>query len=150
MRTHKIVAFMQNPWFPVGTKREHVDRYRTDQEFHRRLLACTMSGTRLLQAFGPHMFEMIHWDNVAPEAAVEASGKTDVNPDHVEKVISEVEPELIISFGKLAEEALDNSILAENIPYMCCHHPNARGHTQAELQEFAISVCSKLEQMELE
>lgn len=146
----KILALMQNPWFPPGTNKEHIDRYRTDQEFHRWLLARTMSGARLLQAFGPAMFAQIHWDNVAPEAAVEAAGVTDKDPDYVERLIHELRPDLIISFGRLAEEVLDGSILAVNIPYMCCHHPNARGQTQQDLADFAVEVQQKIEEMKLE
>jgi hypothetical protein len=146
----KILAFMQNPWFPPSTRREYVDRYRTDQEFHKYLLARTMSGQRLLQAFGPEMFDSIHWDNVAPEAAEEASGKTDIDHEHVERVILHVMPDLIISFGKLAEEALDGSIYAIKIPYMCCHHPNARGYTMADLAQFAVDVQQKIEEMKLQ
>lgn len=145
----KIVAFMQNPWFPPGTQRAHVDRYRTDQEFHQRLLSRTMSGGRLLQAFGPDTFSKIWWDNVAPEAAEEAAGQTEIDYDHVERVIHTQKPDLIISFGALAERALDNSIGAIEIPYMCCHHPNARGKTVSDLAQFAIDVQQKIEELRL-
>jgi hypothetical protein len=149
MKDPKILAFMQNPWFEPGTRPEITDKYRTDQEFHRRLLARTMSGGRLLQAFGPDMFGKIWWDNVAPAAAFEAAGKTDVDAQHVERVINEVRPDLIITFGILAEEAVDNSILATDIDYMCCHHPNARHHTVSELMNFAIDVQQWVERWRL-
>ncbi len=64
-----VVAFLQNPWFPPGTRKGVVDRYTLDQDFHKRLLANTMSGRRLLQAFGQEDFKKIWWDNVSPEPA---------------------------------------------------------------------------------
>ena len=140
MNHPKITAFMQNPWFSPGTRPEIIDRYKTDQEFHRRLLAQTMSGGRLLNAFGPEMFNRIHWDNVAPNAAVEAAGETDLDMNHVESVIEKTAPNLIITFGKLAEEAMEKSILAVTIDYMVCHHPNARGKTAGDLGQFAVEV----------
>ncbi len=140
MKEPQILAFMQNPWFPAGTQKEVIDKYRTNQEFHRRLLARCMSGNRLLTAFGPKMFNAIWWDNVAPLAAVEAAGVTDINMQHVESTIAEVKPDMIICFGKIAEKALEQSILAINIDFLCCHHPDARGYSQIDLGQFAVEV----------
>ena len=149
MNEPNILAFMQNPWFPEGTKPEIIDKYRTDQEFHQRLLVRTMSGGRLLQAFGPSMFSSIHWDNVAPTAAVEAAGKEDVDMEHVEKVISTIKPDVILVFGKHAEETLEDSIQRGEIPVLVCHHPNARGKTMGDLAQFAIEVCLWMDQWRL-
>jgi uracil-DNA glycosylase len=143
----KILVFLQNPWFPPGTAKQHIDRYTTDQEFHRRLLAGTMTGQRLRQAFGETMFRDIWWDNVAPAAAEVSTGVTEIDEEHVERVIKQVKPDLIISFGKLAEDALDGSIAAEPIPYMCCHHPNARHKTTQDLCEFAVEVQQSIERL---
>ena len=146
----KVLAFMQNPWFPVDTKKEHVDRYITDQEFHQRILARSMSGGRLLQAFGPTMFGKIWWDNVAPAAAVEAAGKTDIDMIHVERIISEVKPGLILTFGNLAKDALEDSIQGDKIPRLHCHHPNARHKTMADLGQFGVEVSAWLEERHME
>jgi len=137
----KILAFMQNPWFAPGTPREKIDKYRTNQEFHQRTLLETMSGQRLVNAFGPLVFAAIHWDNVAPGASEEASGVTEVDQEHISRVITEVQPVLILTFGNLAEEALKSSIHADRIDLMACHPPNARHKTQADLGEFAIRVA---------
>lgn len=136
----KILAFMQNPWFPPGTTKEIVDRYRTDQQFHQKLLRRTMSGNRLLQAFGPKMFEEIHWDNVAPNHVPEPHLKSDIEMMHVERIIKQVNPDLILTFGNLAREAVEGSLLRANRPMMHCHHPNARHKTMNDLAQFAMSV----------
>jgi len=135
----KIVAFMQNPWFPPGTQKRHVELYNTDQDFHRTLLANTMSGKRLKQAF-KSMFDQIYWDNVAPAAAEEACGKTDVDIEWVEKVIAQQRPDLILTFGTLAKDALAEAIVPTACRVMSCHHPNARFRTQADLDTFAGEV----------
>jgi len=150
MNQPKIIAFMQNPWFTIETPRTVVDKYKTDQEFHKRILLETMSGQRLINAFGPTVFHAIHWDNVAPEAAPEADGETEIDPSHVEKVISVIEPDLIITFGNLAKSALKNSILAEDIHVMNCHHPNARYKTAGDLGEFAIRVSEWCDQWRID
>jgi hypothetical protein len=140
MKYPNITAFLQNPWFPPGTRRETIDKYTTDAEFHRRVLARSMSGQRLVMAFGRDFYDRIHWDNVAPTAAEQSAGITDVDHEHVERVISETDPHLIITFGKIAEEALKGRLRAE-IPHYACFHPNARGRTSAELSQFAIWVA---------
>jgi len=150
MKQPRILAFMQNPWFEPGTRPEIIDRYKTDQEFHRRLLARTMSGQRLLTAFGPTMFMEIWWDNVAPKAAVEAAGVTDIDMQHVDKLICDYKPDIILAFGKLAEKALDNSFYAELIPYFCCHHPNARGYTMLDLAAFAVQITDWINEWRLQ
>jgi len=134
-----IVAFMQNPWFPPGTQREVIDRYKTDQEFHRRLLRETMSGYRLHQAFGD-LFDRIHWDNVAPEAVDHPKKRSPVNVKHVDNVILTVKPNLILTFGEVAREAIADSIAAIRIKTMYCHHPNARYKFQADLDYFGQQV----------
>jgi hypothetical protein len=143
-----IMAFMQNPWFPYGTEKGIIDRYRTNQEFHRRLLSESMSGQRLLMAFGREWFERIWWDNVAPEAADEPRKKTPVDMKHVEAMIQIVKPDLILTFGKMAQEALDTSAGAISKKLMYCHHPNARFRTQSELDQFAQEVFDWVNLME--
>lgn len=141
MKHPKILAFMQNAWFPPGTERGIIERYQTDQEFHRRLLAMTMSGGRLLSAFGHDMYNQIWWDNVSPTHTETPSGLSAADMQHVELTIKTYQPDVIITFGKSAEEALDQSIMAMDIDYMCCHHPNARHKTSADLADFAIQVA---------
>jgi hypothetical protein len=134
-----ITAFLQNPWFRPGTPKELIFRYNTDQVFHRHLLARCMTGSRLNQAFGT-LYESIHWDNVAPHAATEAAGKTDIDMIHVEKVLKATSPDLILTFGNHAKEALAGSIQRGDTPMLHCHHPNARGKTVNDLCQFGVEV----------
>ncbi len=135
-----ITAFMQNPWFPLGTDLKHIEMYTTNQEFHRRILARSMSGGRLVQAFGPELFNKIWWDNVAPVAADHSSGVTEVDNNHVAVIVEKTKPDLIITFGVIAMGAIHRCLYADGIQKMNCHHPNARHRTAAELADFAIRV----------
>jgi uracil-DNA glycosylase len=145
----KIVAFMQNPWSPPGTDKRHVQLYSTNQDFHRRLLRGTMSGNRLQQAFGS-LFDTIWWDNASPEAADAPEGKTRADSDHIIRVLKEQQPDIVITFGTMAKEALievigsTRHLRAFKSPHlMCCHHPNARYRTQQDLNDFAMLVITK-------
>jgi hypothetical protein len=129
-----ILAFLQSPSesiFPPGTAQRVIDEYRNNQEYHRKMLKASMSGHRLAMAFGS-LFNEIIWDNVAP------NGQPDLK--HVEMSIQKHSPYLILTFGVVAEETLDHSVGALPLKVMCCHHPNARFKTQADLDHFANKV----------
>lgn len=135
-----IVAFMQNPWFPPGTEPAVKHAYRTLQDFHKKVLRSTMSGQRLLMAFGEEYYERIWWDNIAPEPADHPRGKTKVDMKHVDTLIEIWKPQLVLTFGSVAGEAIDGSLMCLHRKVMKCHHPNAMGRTQAELDNFAQDV----------
>ena len=128
---------MQNPWFREGTPPEWVTRYRDDQIFHRRVLGNSMSGKRLRQAFG-ELYEEIHWDNSNWRAVDKASGLMLPDYEHIENVIGREHPNLIVCFGKVAWEAVRR--FDPPAPTWECHHPNARGRTQEDLNKFAEMV----------
>lgn len=134
-----IVAFLQNPWFPPGTDKELIYAYKTKQEVHRKLLKETMTGYRLHQAFGS-LYDEIHWDNVAPEAVDHPKKTSPVDMQHVEGIISVLRPNLILTFGEVARQAIESSIAAIKTKTMACHHPNARYRFQADLDYFAQQV----------
>ncbi len=135
-----IVAFMQNPWFPQGTAEKHIIRYRDDQDFHRRLLANTMSGRRLREAFRD-WFDKIWWDNADwhPDWYLQ---KLRADQEHIIQVIEMCNPELVISFGSIANEAIGLICIGHfpELPHLRCHHPNARHKTQHDLDIFAQDV----------
>ena len=133
----KIVAFMQNPWFKPGTDEKWIIEYRDNQDFHRRVLSMSMSGKRLEAAFGD-LFKEIHWDNSNWRAADQASGKMEADYEHIERVIDREKPNLVICFGKVAWEAVRQ--FDPPVPIWECHHPNARGRTQEDLNKFAEMV----------
>ncbi len=138
----EIVAFLQNPWFPMDTADRHILLYRDDQDFHRRLLVQTMTGRRLYEAFGD-WFAQIHWDNANWRPVWMPGGKQSFDPFWMSSVIGTQKPKLIITFGREAQMGLDAITWphGDEIPdFLYCHHPNARFKTQADLAMFALKV----------
>lgn len=146
----KIVAFLQNPWFPPGTAERHIIAYRDNQAFHRRLLEGTMSGKRLREAF-EDLYEVIHWDNTNWRPAYMASGREEPDHQHMIDVLQREKPDLVLCFGNQARDAMRalNRLANRNDPFLVCHHPNARHRTQMDLNNFAILVRSKIHEHEL-
>ena len=122
---------------------EVVDKYKTEQEFHRKLLSQSMSGARLKVAFGGYWFEQIWWDNANPNIADYLNGRLDPSVPHIERVVMEQKPTLIITFGRQAEIGLSMSVASIKIKVMSCHHPNARYKTQVDLDNFAQTVIQE-------
>jgi hypothetical protein len=141
-----IVAFLQNPWFKPGTSDRVIHTYRDDQRYHRKVLSMCMTGRRLMEAFGD-LYEQIHWDNTNWRPAYMANGKTDPDYGWMRTVIANQKPKLILCFGNQAKEAyieLGCCYLECEIPYLTCHHPNARFRTQQDLNHFALTVRHKV------
>lgn len=137
-----IVAFLQNPWFRPGTSQHHIELYRDNQEFHRKVLAMSMSGRRLVRAFGD-LYDKIHWSNTSWRAAERASGRMPTDIAYMSEVISAQNPELILCFGRQAHDAcMEMRMMSSRwkIPYLSCHHPNAYGKFQSDLNMFADAV----------
>lgn len=135
-----IVAFLQNPWFPPGTDERHLTNYQIDVDFRRRVLSMSMTGKRLVEAFGQEWYHKIWWDNANPVAAEKASGALIPNETHIKMVVEQQKPELILTFGILARDGLHRALWLTDmtwIPLLHCHHPNARVRTQDDLNNFA-------------
>jgi hypothetical protein len=144
-KRYPVVAFMQNPWFKPGISQRHIDMYTHDQDFHRRVLAQSMSGKRLMQAFGEY-YDNIWWDNANPIPVFQSNGRQDPNIYHMMGVISKFAPLVVMTVGQQAYqgmqliEKMEHEVRLPNYIRRHCHHPNARGRTQQELNDFASMV----------
>ena len=133
----KVLAFLQNPWFPEGTKEEHIEKYRTDDKFRRRVLAMSETGKRLLKAFGEETYDEIVWDNVAPAHTSHSRGITPADPDHIQAAITSNNPDLVLVFGIHAAKALKGLWYGET---KACPHPMKTGMRISTLVDFAMEV----------
>lgn len=141
-----VVAFMQNPWWKSGARRARARRYNSDQAYHKRVLLLSMSGRRLMRAFGRREYWAIWWEN----ASLQYENFHGYNPGydlrHILKVLREQRPGVVLTFGNVAREgvrvAVDEVLRWDErrMRVMGCHHPNARHRTQADLDEFARKV----------
>lgn len=144
----KVVAFLQNPWFKPDTPNHVIRLYREDADYRRRVLALSMSGRRLESAFGP-FFSDIHWDNANP---LHGNTPGHVSPPdllHIERVLRELQPGAVLLFGGNASRGYE-FVLAKcqdlydlKTPYHCFPHPNARGLTQFQINEFAEQIINR-------
>lgn len=136
----KIVAFLQESWLPEGTIKEVVDRYTTNRAFRSRMFRNTVPGRRLVQAFGSQEVEKIWWDQVIPTPSYNAAGITASNAAHIDRVINEQNPDLILCFGNQAANAIKRSAGSIRRKVMVCHHPTSRCKNQSDLDKFALDV----------
>ena len=149
-----VVAFLQNCWFKPGTNPELIRRYLTDQKFRRLILARSMSGGRLLRAFGEDDYRRIWWDNASEYVASTSPGKSAADTEHKKRVLHQVMPRGILCFGSIASVGMDSLVmrhkqetgmnfLPENVLWHYFPHPNARGLRQSQLDEFAREIKSR-------
>ncbi len=142
--SYRVVAFLQNCWFRPGTSHRMIDLYLTDQSFRRKVLAMSMTGRRLKTAFADK-FPDIWWDNASQFVADYSSGCNTADPIHMEAVLQQIKPVGIVTFGRIANEGMLN-IARTQWPIPKWHyfpHPNARGLTQAQINEFAAEILSR-------
>lgn len=132
-----VLAFLQNPHFIPGTPENIIEFYRDDPDYHRDILAASMSGARIKKAFGK-LFKEIIWDNANWRPGTRASTKMPADPEHMQRQIDKYHPTLIITFGTEARDAL--LAVTYDCPVLHCHHPNARFKTQKDLEYFANQV----------
>lgn len=140
-----IVAFLQNPYFKAGTSDTIIMRYRDDQNFHRRILAHSNTGRRLQMAFGD-MYDKIHWDNANWRHTTVAAGKRPPDPEHIDRVLTLKQPDVVIAFGRVAEGAVATLVAKFGIKLVSCTHPSAFGNTMQVLNDFARLIRKEYSQ----
>jgi len=140
----KILAFMQNAWFPPGTPQRIIDRYHDDSEFHIKVLSKTMSGRRLMKALGDELYKKIIWDNTTREVASQPSGNPGADLMYMRQRILAHKPDAIIAVGQVAYDAMikmrKEDPVKHNFARILMPHPNKRGITSDELKEEARKV----------
>lgn len=123
-----------------------VDNYMTNQGYRRRILANSMVGKSLEQAFGKK-FNDIYWDNANPD---HTSTSLAADLQHVKKILVEKKPMVVLCFCASAIFAMRyyKPIQAEtpdlyNLPpleYEYCPLPYTRQITQFQLNEYAQKI----------
>jgi len=136
----KIVAFLQNPWFRPGTNPLLIKKYRTDQEFHRRVLFMSATGRALHAAFSQELYGKIMWENANPAHGDERRSKLPADIGHMATVLVAEKPDLIICFGREARKGM-NKLMSEHWPnVLFAPHPMAHGSAAEHLREVVDEV----------
>lgn len=132
-----IVGFLQNAWFRPGTKQVIIDRFWSDHKFRRALIARSASGKRLTRTFDK-LFAEIYWQDATREIGYKSSAKLPADDCHIQQVLNEQCPSLVLAFGELAGAALTRIWPG---PLICLPHPAARG-LKDELYREAIKLIN--------
>lgn len=135
----KILAFLQNCWFPRDTRLDYIHRYLSDDVFRRRVLSRGWTGHRLINAFGEKMYSEIIWENASIEVGDHSSHCGEPDLEHVRCMIEKHNPDLILTFGRVAFGSV-NLVNNGKIPVMSTKHPSARGFKNNLLQHFVKNV----------
>lgn len=142
------LAFLQNQWFrdPARVARL-INRTPHDKtKFRRKLIqyalfAGCLTGRRIKKAFGAHT-DLIVWEEASKEIASKASGSFPPDYAHIGTTITEFNPDVIITFGNIATNAVKKLWTGKMI---VGPHPAARGsHINGELNRMALEFRNLL------
>lgn len=147
-----IVAFLQNMWFPAASipKIEAAfKRYAQTPEDRSDLIArylfirC-LTGRRLQAAFGKWCDEIM-WEESTTQIASEASGSFPPDPHHIHAVIGHFQPDTILTFGRIATDAV-RKLMPPGARLISGPHPAARhASVMEELKRMADGLGSSRE-----
>ena len=142
-----VLAFLQNPWFRKGISQRHVDMYRENPDFHRRLLAMSNTGRALIRALGEKLYARIIWDNANPRHGNERSAQFPPDSIHMAHQVALHDPHVVLLFGKQAIAGWDVVMSFKDLEglkigrvVLRSAHPMARGSATDHLREIATDV----------
>ncbi|RYG34655.1 hypothetical protein EON81_14965 [bacterium] len=105
------LAILQNQWGHTATP-EKVARLKDwkPEIFAGYVGMCLRGGCqtyqRIIKAFGEEAFRTIVWTNASREAGTTSSCKFDADLQHLDETLRHFKPDVVIVFGKVAEEGL--------------------------------------------
>jgi hypothetical protein len=128
-----VLAVLQNQWFKNPDRvRAMIARQPADQreKMRRRLIASALfmgcrSGLNLRRVFGGEWCERIVWEEASREIGGQASAVFPADPAHLSAVLAELNPRIVLAFGRIAGDAL--APLCNGRILILAPHPAARG-----------------------
>ncbi len=136
----KILAFLQNPWFKPGTNPLLIKKYRTDADFHRRVLYMSATGKALHEAFGQELYGKIIWENANPLHGSTRDARMPPDLVHMAAVLIRHKPDLILCFGREAQRGMGKLMSRPWPNVLFAPHPMARGSAAEHLREIVKKV----------
>lgn len=128
----KILCILQNQWFkdPERVKKMLEGRDETFRRafIKRALFHSCRTGKVLQQVFGDAWIDQMTFEEASREIGDHSASKFKHDPGHILKVVREVAPDLILAFGKVAEDAVSAVMWGCKSPTRIYGpHPTARG-----------------------
>ena len=127
----KILAVLQNQWFHDPERmRAILERglarggLRHDFTARTLFMGCR-TGQILKSELGVEWCRKIVWAEASPEIGGRASSCFPADPIHLQAVLAEINPDVVLAFGRIASDALVALIPADKL--IVGPHPTARG-----------------------
>jgi len=129
----EIVAFMQNMWVREPSRVHRLigrlpeaEREPFRLELIRRFLfAGCVSGRRLKAAFGEEICRSVVWEESTREIAGDPKTIFPAQPEHIQAVLAQWQPRVVICFGRIAANAV-YPLLGKDMAFVQSPHPAAR------------------------
>ena len=147
-----ILAFLQNQWFKDPEKVKSIyERYPHKRNHFIRefLFMGCQTGKRIMAAFGEDLCYRIIWEDASPELGNFSASKFKADHQHIKNAIDKFSPNVLICFGKIAEDAVKDVVKEmvflegkADIPVLSVPHPAARFDTKPQLIELAGKLNS--------
>lgn len=141
-----ILAFLQNMWFKDPDKARAVfarNPTRRNQLIGTYLFMGCLTGRRLEAVFGDICDEII-WEEISPDIGGKSSTAFPADPLHIKASIVLHNPNVILVFGKIAEDAIRNGDcipeLYQPITVIYGPHPAARSGAIEGLRQVKKSL----------
>jgi hypothetical protein len=126
-KSFTVLAVLQNQWFNDPDRVREIVSDMTRRERRRwdsaMLFMGCLSGRRLKRAFGEDAVYEWETTNASAEIGGQSAARFPADLDHLRAEIEDVQPDLILAFGKIAAVALPR---VWNGPLIIGPHPAAR------------------------
>lgn len=130
----RVVAFLQNVWVrdPEHVRRSitrGVERY--GESFRRRYIARLLfmgclTGRRIKAAFGEELCRSIVWEEVSREILGDPRIVPAADDAHIQSVLDTLKPGVVVTFGRVAQDAIARTTPRPARHHIIAPHPAAR------------------------
>ena len=131
MAEHKILAVMQNQWFKDPDRMRAIlarglaKGLKRHDFIARTLFMGCRTGLVLKQVFGVDLCRRIIWEEASPEIGDFASASFPADSVHLQKILEDINPDVVLAFGRIATDGLAPLVPPEML--IIGPHPVARG-----------------------
>lgn len=137
----KVLAILQNQYFNDpdrvrATLARHPEARR--RMIHFALFAGCKTGRVLKAVFGARCNEIV-WEEASPEIGGQASSVFPADRAHLQAVLADVNPDIVLGFGRIACDGLEGLVTPNKL--IIGPHPTARhADAIAQLKKMAIRL----------
>ncbi len=148
-----ILCFLQNMWVREPKKvRAWLDKNPDlwNGAVAGFLFAGCVTGRRIRTCFGDELIRKMTFEECTKEIAGDSRTVCESDPEHIRAALENHQPKIVVTFGKIAADALDNVCYETKtgrpgvIPIIHCPHPAARQADTVEKLKNAAADIKRL------